>query len=142
SVWGGRRTPPNAPTLGVYESTDGGDHFKLLKNLQKRTPSSPTPPAGGTDWFQGGINKLELDPADPRTIYAGVIGYGVWRSEDGGAHWSKVFRTLNQTNFSNPNDPGDLHGDRTEFDLVRVAHHTRAYVGDSSGDLNEALFWK
>jgi hypothetical protein len=142
SVWGGRRSPPNAPTLGVYESTDGGDHFHLLKDLQKRTPSSPVPPATGLNWFQGGINKLELDPADPGTVYAAVIGYGVWRSEDGGAHWSKVFRTLNQTNFSNPRDPGDMHGDRTEFDLVRVDHHTRAYVGDSSDDLAKAIVWK
>lgn len=62
SVNGGRRTPPNAPTLGVYKSTDGGAHFTLLSNLSTQTPANPTPASSGADWFQGGVNKLERDP--------------------------------------------------------------------------------
>src|SRR4051812_39302034 len=54
---GGRRTPPGAPTLGVYTSTDGGANFALAAALQARTPANPSPPGAGTgsDWFQGGI---------------------------------------------------------------------------------------
>src|SRR3954447_25794714 len=72
SVNGGRRTPPNAPALGVYKSVDHGQNFRLLSDLQRQTPANPTDPATGVDWFQGGVNKLELDPANPRTLYAAV----------------------------------------------------------------------
>jgi len=133
AVNGGRRTPPNAPALGVYKSTDGGKHFRLLSDLQRQTPANPADPAEGEDWFQGGVNKLELDPANPRTLYAGVFGYGVWRSKNAGKTWKKVFQTVN---------PDDTFGDRTEFDLVRKNHHTRAYVGDSSDDLLVAEVWR
>ena len=59
---GGRRTPPNAPALGVYKSTDGGATFSLATDLATKTPPNPAPAASGVDWFQGGITKLELDP--------------------------------------------------------------------------------
>jgi hypothetical protein len=133
AVNGGRRTPPNAPALGVYKSTDHGKHFRLLTDLQRQTPANPTDPATGLDWFQGGINKLELDPTNPRTLYAAVFGYGLWRSVNGGKTWRQVFQTVN---------PDDTFGDRTEFDLVRRSGHTRAYVGDSSDDLLVAEVWR
>src|SRR4051812_36118229 len=135
SVNGGRRTPPNAPRLGVYKSTDGGATFNLLSDLSDKTPQNPTPPGAGTgtDWFQGGINKLELDPNDPTVVYAAVFGYGVWRAGSRGADpWGQVFHTINQTDFAT--DAGDSHGDRTEFDLVDMGATTRAYLGDASDD--------
>ena len=140
SVNGGRRTPPNAPDLGVYKSTDGGVTFHHETDLSDKTPANPTPPSTGNDWFQGGINKLELDPNDHNMLYAAVQGYGVWRADQSGGNnptWSQVFHTMNQTDFSNP-DPslqGDTFGDRTEFDLVDLGGgNTRMYVGDASDD--------
>ena len=42
SANGGRRTPPNAPTLGLYETTDGGATFDLVFS---RDPNpNPRPP--------------------------------------------------------------------------------------------------
>ncbi|HZP15478.1 MAG TPA: hypothetical protein VFA96_06630, partial [Nocardioides sp.] len=135
SVNGGRFTPPDAPTLGVYKSTDGGLHFSLETDLQTKTPPNPSLPQTGVDWFQGGINKLEFDPTNHSDLYAAVVGYGVWRSTNGGTTWSQVFHTMNQNDFSDPNNPvGDTFGDRTEFDLVSTGGHTRAYVGDASDD--------
>src|SRR4051794_5850629 len=69
-VTGGRRTPPGAPPLGVYKSTDGGATFNRLTGLSSKTPATPVDPAAGTgsDFFQGGINKLELDPNHPGTV--------------------------------------------------------------------------
>jgi hypothetical protein len=134
SVNGGRRTPPNAPTLGVYVSTDGGAHFTLSTDLQGKTPPNPAPASSGVDWFQGGITRLQYDPNSSTTIYAGVLGYGVWRSTNGGSTWSQVFATLN---------PADTFGDRTEFDLVNLGTgKTRAYLGDSSDDLGIATVWR
>ncbi len=134
SVNGGRRTPPNAPALGVYVSTDGGATFSLSTDLQGKTPPNPAPASSGVDWFQGGITRLQYDPNSSTTLYAGVLGYGVWRSTDGGTNWRQVFATLN---------PADTFGDRTEFDLVNLGGgKTRAYLGDSSDDLGIARVWR
>ena len=65
AVNGGRFTPPGAPGLGVYKSTDGGASFSRLDDLSSKTPANPSPPQTGVDWFQGGINRLELDPNNP-----------------------------------------------------------------------------
>src|SRR5205814_1699172 len=80
AVNGGRRTPPNAPQLGVYRSTNGGNTFTLEADLSAKTPQNPTPPSTGADWFQGGVNKLLIDPNNPNALYAAVQGYGVWRA--------------------------------------------------------------
>jgi hypothetical protein len=145
AVNGGRRTPPNAPRLGVYKSTDGGAHFTLATDLSDKTPSSPINPGAGTgvDWFQGGVSKLEFDPQDTNTVYAAVVGYGLWRSTDAGTTWSQVFHTFNQTNFADAKHSGDSFGDRTEFDAVGIAGgKTRIYLGDSSDDLAHAWAWR
>jgi hypothetical protein len=131
---GGRRTPPNAPALGVYKSTDGGATFTLATGLATKTPPNPAPASSGVDWFQGGITKLELDPNNANAVYAAVVGYGVWRSTDGGAHWVQVFQTMN---------PADTFGDRTEFDAVDAGGgKTRIYLGDSSDDLFVARVYR
>jgi hypothetical protein len=136
SVNGGRRTPPNAPALGFYSSTNGGASFTLSTDLQGKTPPNPAPPGAGTgvDWFQGGITKIAYDPNTVNTVYAAVIGYGAWRSTDGGTTWSQIFQTLN---------PADEFGDRTEFDVVKLAGgKTRIYLGDSSDDLSIARVYR
>jgi hypothetical protein len=139
AVEGGRRTPPDAPDLGVYKSTDGGKHFSLETDLQRRTPPNANPPASGLDWFQGGINKLQIDPNDQNTIYAGVLGYGLWRSQDSGTTWSQVFHTMNQ---SDAQGHGDELGDRTEFDAVDLGDATRIFLGDASDDLLRAEVYR
>src|SRR3954469_23545423 len=92
---GGRRTPPGAPQLGLYKSTDHGQTFTLAFS---QAPN-PADPAAGADWFQGGVNKIVLDPQDPNTVYAAVFGYGIWRSsarlERGAAAFKQVFATRN-----------------------------------------------
>jgi hypothetical protein len=136
SVNGGRRTPPNAPALGVYKSTDGGASFTHATQLAAKTPPNPANPGAGTgvDWFQGGITKLQLDPNNSSSVYAAVFGYGLWRSNDGGTTWAQVFQTMN---------PVDTFGDRVEFDAVVVGGgKTRIYLGDSSDDLGVSRVWR
>ena len=99
-----------------------------------KTPPNPAPPASGVDWFQGGITKLEFDPNNADAVYAAVVGYGLWRSNDGGTTWRQVFQTMN---------PADTFGDRVEFDAVDLgAGKTRIYLGDSSDDLLVARVWR
>ena len=134
SVNGGRRTPPNAPALGVYTSTDGGASFAISTDLQGKTPPNPSPASSGVDWFQAGITKLQFDPNASNTLYAGIFGYGAWRSTDGGGTWRQIFQTMN---------PSDVFGDRTEPEAVDAGGgKTRLYLGDASDDLLVARVWR
>ena len=138
AAWGGRRTPPDAPPLGVYRSTDGGQTFELEQDLADKALPDPTPPDTGLDFFAGGISKLLFDPNHPDQLYAAVFGYGLWRANQSGANpdWEQVFHTMNQNDFTDPNTfVGDSGGDETEFDFVNLANgNTRIFVGDASDD--------
>ena len=65
------------PTSGLWQSTDGGDHWRRL------TAGLPT----------GDIGRIAVDIAksDPRIVYASIEAKdgGVFRSNDGGATWSR-----------------------------------------------------
>ena len=66
---------------GMYKSTDGGAHWTHI---------------GLTDSRQ--IARVLVDPQDPDLVYAAVLGHpygpntqrGVFRSRDGGQHWSRI----------------------------------------------------
>jgi photosystem II stability/assembly factor-like uncharacterized protein len=66
---------------GMYRSTDGGAHWTHL---------------GLTDSRE--IARILVDPHDPNLVYVAVLGHpygpsaerGVFRSRDGGRHWTKV----------------------------------------------------
>ncbi|HEU6452932.1 MAG TPA: YCF48-related protein [Gemmatimonadaceae bacterium] len=80
---------PN-PERGVFKTTDGG---KTWKKILFRNDST-------------GITDLVLDPNDPNTIYAafwqagrkpwllvsGGAGSGIFKSTDGGEHWTELTR--------------------------------------------------
>ncbi len=63
SINGGRFTPPAAPAVGLYESTDGGATFhpSLLRPSDAVEPTSPN----GGDYFRGGVTDVQYDPTDP-----------------------------------------------------------------------------
>lgn len=117
---GGRFTPPGAPLIGVYESTDGGASFALTLN-RPQDAVDPTSPNGG-DFFRGGISLLQYDPASPTTFYAAMFGYGLFRSTDNGASFQNIYAdTLSS---------GDLLGVRYEFATAALPNgKTRIYLG-------------
>jgi photosystem II stability/assembly factor-like uncharacterized protein len=45
----------------------------------------------GPALMSGRINDLESHPTNPRILYAGTAGGGVWRSNDGGAIFAPIF---------------------------------------------------
>lgn len=68
----------------IYKSVDAGRTFRLVGHA-----GSGLPP--------GGIFTIVLDPGSPlqrRTLFAGVTGYGVYRSTDGGLTWSESSQGL------------------------------------------------
>jgi hypothetical protein len=87
TVNGGRFTPPGAPRIGLYESTDSGASFRLVFSVASDAvdPNSPN----GADFFRGGVSKLVLSrtgltASEPTRAYFSVFGYGLYRSKTGG----------------------------------------------------------
>ena len=78
---------PN-PERGVYETRDGGAHWQRILFVDQDT----------------GTADLVMDPTDPKTLYAalwqvsrrpwnfssGGPGSGIWKTSDGGAHWTEL----------------------------------------------------
>jgi photosystem II stability/assembly factor-like uncharacterized protein len=98
---GGEAAPAGPPALGMYKSTDGGDHWTLAAG--SRTPD-PRPLAriGGGD-----LATITVDPKNPDVVYSCSTVF--WRTEDGGVTWSAVRGAPGgddyQKSWINPNNP-------------------------------------
>jgi len=76
------------PHRGVYESHDGGAHWQQILTVDTET----------------GVADMAMDPNDPKMLYAamwqvsrrpwnfssGGPGSGLWKTTDGGAHWTDI----------------------------------------------------
>lgn len=89
---------------GMYTSTDGGAHWRHI---------------GLTDSRQ--IARILVDPHDPSLVYVAALGHpygpnsqrGVFRSRDGGRHWTKILYENANTGAVDlafkPGDPRTLY---------------------------------
>ena len=124
-----QRFPPGANSVGLYESTDGGNTFTEVWN-------------GNASTF--GVRDAALDPLDPQTVYASAFDQGVWRRSASldGSSTPYDFRQVFAPQF-----PGG-GVDRTMFALTVKNGTTRIYLTDgtaaSSDPLaaNAANFWR
>jgi photosystem II stability/assembly factor-like uncharacterized protein len=64
---------------GVFKSVDGGASWMALNE------GLPAPAASGIEGPDS-VGALAIDPTNPATVYAGATG--VFKSTDGGAHWT------------------------------------------------------
>jgi hypothetical protein len=129
SVAGGRYTPPGAPSLGVYESKDGGATWSHVLNPQPQDVVVGNS-SNGLDFYRGGVPTLAFDPTDHTTVYAATFGYGVWRSAPSLEAGDPTFKQVAKENNS-----ADATGERSN---IAVASHTRVYLvqgGDQPGQL-------
>src|SRR5262249_11200700 len=123
----------------LYKSTDGGATWNFIFNgatstngcrntlnvILNRTPCSVQ-----------GVRRVALDPADPKIVYAGVYGRGVWRSNDGGSTWQQIFLPI-----ADPVAPG--FAERPEIAVTRLPNgHTRMYVGIGQVGAPPARFFR
>lgn len=76
---------------GLYRSTDGGESWKNVGLRDSRQ-----------------ISRIVIDPQNANTVYAGALGHaygpnnerGVYKSTDGGEHWTKVFDQGSETGIA------------------------------------------
>jgi hypothetical protein len=126
SVNGGRFTPPGAPPVGLYESTNGGTSFSPAVILAQDAvnPGSPT----GGDFFRGGCSHIELyRPGSETQVYASFFDYGVFRrsvAQDGNSNFNQIFKSAGNGTVANSSTS------RTEFSLAPNGGNLRVYVGD------------
>ena len=104
-LWNTRRppwfvyAPSNGPGGGIYKSTDGGDTWKELTNglpTQGMGKSGIAVSASHPNRVYAVIDNLELPPGAKPPAATGAFGAGAlgqggfFRSDDGGAHWTKL----------------------------------------------------
>jgi hypothetical protein len=127
---GGRYTPPGAPPVGLYSSSNGGASFTpaLIRAQDPVVPGSAT----GGDFFRGGVTDIQYDPLNPNRLFLAMNGYGLSRSNDNGVTWESIFD-------SNPEYEDDPLGTRFDFDAVALPNgKTRIYLGGGSQIFNDA----
>jgi hypothetical protein len=132
SVNGGRFTPPGAPLVGLYESTDGGATFSLAFSQPSDTVNPTT--ATGNDFFRGGVTKILFDRTglsggSPSNVYFSMFDYGLFRSNGSGGY-ELVFASAGGGLIANS------AGSRTEFALAPLTDGSgrlRVYLGDTNG---------
>ncbi len=76
--------------VGFYRSTDGGEHWTPVDvpagpvgEATAHVDARPLRRIGGGD-----LPTITVDPKDPNTVYSATVV--MWRSRDGGEHWSAV----------------------------------------------------
>lgn len=105
---------------------------------------------GGKNWTKMGLEKserissIQIDPKNSSIIYAGVLGglwsdtqeRGVFKSEDGGKTWNKIFYVNEKTGCADlimdPNNASILYASFWEF--------RRTAYSFNSGGINSALY--
>src|SRR5207248_2575910 len=70
-----RTTPAQHSRYGIWESTNGGVDWTLLKEARQEA---------------NGATDIELDPQNPSTLYASFWGDAIYKSVDAGKHWPAI----------------------------------------------------
>ncbi|SDS86044.1 hypothetical protein SAMN04489717_4133 [Actinopolymorpha singaporensis] len=79
----GTRLYAGTADAGLFTSGDEGESWTLVESLD----AHPTRPFWDVPATAGSLHSVVLDPADPRRMWVGVAGAGVFGSVDGGATW-------------------------------------------------------
>ncbi|MDP2959148.1 MAG: hypothetical protein Q8N53_22190, partial [Longimicrobiales bacterium] len=106
---GGPAAASTTGVVGIYKSTDGGEQWTPVNvpegPMGAATPHVDTRPLariGGGD-----LPTLTVDPKEENVVYSATVV--MWRSEDGGVHWSAVRGAYGGDDYQkiwiNPNDP-------------------------------------
>jgi len=71
---------------GLFRSADGGKSWEPVKGLNEhRTRKDWNPGAGGQC-----LHSIQLDPHDPKRMWAAISAAGAFRTDDGGETWTPI----------------------------------------------------
>jgi len=91
---------------GVYKSMDGGATWVLVKASRAAS-----------------VDALAINPSEPGTVYAGTFGKGIFKTADGGGHWSAVNSGLADTAINalaiDPADPLTVYAGSEDAGLFK-----------------------
>lgn len=115
---------------GIMRSTDGGSSWALVtpeNDIHNFTALAQDPRPGFQDtWYAGGG---EFAGNSASEVGAPYLGYGIWKTIDNGASWTKL--TLNVTDVNgSPLGTGTLQAFDHPFDIVH-----RIQVNPANGDV-------
>ncbi|MFI5706718.1 hypothetical protein [Kribbella sp. NPDC051620] len=80
-----RTTPPDHSRYGVWESTDGGTSWQILKVAKSAS---------------NGATDLEIDPRNPNVLYSSFWGDAIYKSTDAGRHWAPIMTGLPAVDYA------------------------------------------
>jgi len=96
-------------TVGLFKSTDAGEHW-IPVNVPEGPVGAATPHVDTRPLARiggGDLPTFTVDPTDENVLYSATVV--MWRSEDGGVHWSAVRGAYGGDDYQkiwiNPNDP-------------------------------------
>jgi photosystem II stability/assembly factor-like uncharacterized protein len=140
---------------GVYESVDGGEHWRALPGVQgariealAMSPQDPNVLAAGTargvffsddgggNWRRisrvndpemQDITALAFDPSDSKTIYAGTP-HLPWKTVDGGASWRSI-----ATGLIDDSDIFSIRVDPLRPELIFASACSGIYRSENAG---------
>ena len=103
-----------SPTVvGLYQTTDGGEHWHPAGRAANAVDSARSPDHDGRPLLRiggGDLPTLAVDPKNDNVVYSSSIV--MWRTDDGGATWSAVRGSPGgddyQKTWINPNNPDIL----------------------------------
>jgi photosystem II stability/assembly factor-like uncharacterized protein len=86
----------HAYIVGSSASTD----FPTVNPLQTKNGGASVSADGGEKWrtinsgLPDTLSRIAVDPADPSTVYAGSLSYGLFKSTDDGRSWTPVSQEI------------------------------------------------
>jgi len=116
---------------GVFKSTDGGESWNEIDSGLMGASFDPLDGCSCSSSYAG----LAVDPHNPDTIFVGSNGEGVFKSSDGGAHWTEASFGLRAANA------GGVVIDPQNSATLYATTPTRIYKSPDSGTSWTALPW-
>jgi hypothetical protein len=96
-------------------------------------PIGPSPIDAGSKW-NGRVNSIAVNPNNPKVVFIGASGGGVWRTNDAGAHWTPL---LDHEPMLAIGEPSAIAIDPNNTDVIYVGSSTR--VNNTTGAQGAAL---
>lgn len=127
TIFAGVHNTQNDKRLGIWVSTDSGATWAKPYTTDTSLPDYCSEQC----WYD---NVLAVDPADPKTVYAG--GLDVYRTMNGGAQWSRL-----STWYFDSTDPKYVHADQHHFATPAPGEVWVASDGGVARSTDKGLSW-